>query len=160
VVPPVANLMLAIIGCGNPNRADDGAGVAVVRLLQRQLGARGDVRVLDAGTDGMAVMFGARGADSLVVVDACQSGSPPGAIFEVPGEAVAQPHAPSLNLHDFRWDHALYAGRKMLGDAFPTDVTAFLIEARSVGFGLALSPEVEAAVVEVASRIAGRVLHE
>ena len=84
-----------------------------MRALQRPRRRRNDpeVRLLDAGTDGMAVMFAARGCRTLILVDACRSGSEPGAIFEVPGSELAQPYAPGLNLHDFRWDHALYAGR-------------------------------------------------
>jgi hydrogenase maturation protease len=103
----------------------------------------GRVSVLDAGTDGMAVMFAARGVTSLFVVDACRSGAPPGAIFEVPGEELTREVPRSINLHDFRWDHAIYAGRKIYADDFPTDVTVFLIEAGSLEVGLDLSPEVE-----------------
>src|ERR1700719_819304 len=104
--------MIAVIGCGNPNRRDDGAGCEAVRALAA-LGLVTDppARLLDAGTDGMAVMFAARGCRTLIVIDACRSGSEPGAIFEVPGAELEQPHRPALNLHDFLWDHALFAGR-------------------------------------------------
>ena len=79
--------MLTIIGCGNPNRSDDGAGVEVVRRLADALGDKYSdrLRIFDAGTDGMGVMFKARGATSLILVDACRSGSDAGAVFEVPG---------------------------------------------------------------------------
>lgn len=147
--------MIAIIGCGNANRSDDGVGPEVIRLLRiRDLGADGqDVKLLDAGTDGMAVMFAARDVQTLVLVDACRSGSDPGAIFETPGESLELPHQPSLNLHDFRWDNALFAGRKIYADGFPSDVTVFLIEAESVDLGLGLTPKVAAAAAKVADRI-------
>jgi hydrogenase maturation protease len=147
--------LVAVVGCGNPNRSDDGAGSRVVsRLREHGLGSsEGEVLLLDAGTDGMAVMFGARGCTSLIVVDACRSGAVPGAIFEVPGGELAKEHSPSLNLHDFRWDHAIAAGQKLFGPAFPSDVTVLLIEARCVDFGLGLSPEVDAATSRVAERV-------
>jgi len=145
---------IAIIGCGNPARGDDGAGPAVLRALAaRGLAADPQVRLLDAGTDGMGVMFAARGCRSLAIVDACRSGSQPGALFEVPGEALAQPRARSLTLHDFRWDHALHAGRRMFGEAFPADVRVFLIEAQSVDFGVGLSPCVAQAAERLAERL-------
>lgn len=112
-----------------------------------------DVRVLDAGTDGMAVMFAARGCTTLMIVDACRSGATPGAVFEAPGGELAHDHTPSLNLHDFRWDHALAAGRKIFGAGFPSDVTVFLIEARSVELGLELCSDVETAALAVTARI-------
>ena len=111
------------------------------------------VKLLDAGTDGMAVMFVARGCRSLIVVDACRSGSEPGAIFEVPGAELELEHTRSYSLHDFRWDHALFAGRQIFRDAFPSDVTVLLIEAQNLAFGTTLSPVVAAAAKKVAARI-------
>ena len=112
-----------------------------------------DVRLLDAGTDGMMVMFSAKGCSSLIVVDACRSGSEPGAIFEVPGPELERRYEPSLNLHDFRWDHAMHAGRMIFKDEFPEDVVVLLIEAETVEFGLGLSPSVSTAVRKVAARV-------
>lgn len=148
--------MLAVIGCGNSNRCDDGVGVFVAQSLQRRLlqGPRADVRVFDAGTGGMDVMFQARGAARLIIVDASTSGSPPGAIFEVPGEELQRKHAPSFSLHDFRWDHALAAGRLIFREQFPTDVSVMLIEAQSLAYGLELSAPVRAAAERVIARLA------
>jgi hydrogenase maturation protease len=146
--------MITVIGCGNPNRSDDGVGPEVVRALRaRNADSDGTgVSLLDAGTDGMAVVFAARGCRTLVIIDACRSGSEPGAIFEVPGAELEQQYQPSLNLHDFRWDHALFAGRKLLRDDFPSDVTVLLIEAE---FGVGLSPAVSCAADKVVLRVEG-----
>jgi hydrogenase maturation protease len=146
--------MIAVIGCGNPSRSDDGAGPEVIRALAaRGLDREPRVRLLDAGTDGMAVMFAARGCRTLIIVDACRSGSEAGAVFESRGATLEQPHRPSFTLHDFRWDHALFAGRRIFGATFPTDITVLLIEASSVGFGIELSPVVAAAARQVADRV-------
>lgn len=147
--------MIAVIGCGNANRTDDAAGLEVIRLLRESssIRARPDVKLLDAGTDGMAVMFAARGCTSLIVVDCCRTGVEPGSIFEVPGAELESPHQPSLNLHDFRWDHAIYAGRQIFRDAFPTDVTAFLIEGASTALGCGLTASVQDAARKTAAKI-------
>jgi hydrogenase maturation protease len=146
--------MIAVIGCGNPNRSDDGVGPEVVRAL-RARGEGDGVRLLDAGTDGIAVIFAARGCRTLIIIDACRSGSEPGAIFEVPGAEFEQKYQPSLNLHDFRWDHALHAGRMLLRDDFPADVTVLLIEAANLDFGVGLSPAVSEAAAKAADRVEG-----
>jgi hydrogenase maturation protease len=150
--------MIAVIGCGNPNRRDDGAGPAVLRALAARNPAFPNVALLDAGTDGMAVMFAARGCRTLIVVDACRSGSPPGAIFEAPGADLEQQYQPSLGMHDFRWNHALYAGRAMYREDFPIDVTVFLIEAASTDLGIGLSAIVADAADKVVERI-GTLVH-
>jgi hydrogenase maturation protease len=160
VMPAVADLTAmscAIIGCGNPNRCDDGVAARVLHLLHGAIGKHKGVRLLDAGTDGMRVMFAARGCRALIIIDACRSGSEVGAIFEVLGAELAQPPPDSFNLHDFRWDHALYAGRRIFAGDFPAEVTVFLIEAGRVEYGTELSPPVAAAADRVAAMIADRV---
>jgi hydrogenase maturation protease len=152
--PPVA-----IIGCGNPTRRDDGVGPDVIRRLAGgRLGSLTGVGLRDAGTDGMAVLFAARGCRSLVIVDACRSDAEPGAVFEVPAAEIETPEPPFLGTHELRWTHALAAGRRIFGEDFPADATIFLIEAENLGFGMELSASVAAAAVRVAARIEAKVL--
>ncbi len=146
--------MLVIIGCGNPYRQDDGAGVYVAQQLMSMMKANlvDEVRVFDAGTAGMDIMFQARGCDALIIIDANQSASEPGTIFEVPGHELENIPEASYNLHDFRWDNALYAGRRIYQDQFPDNITVFLIEVETLALGIELSTCVQKAsdrVVEI-----------
>ncbi|MCW9680832.1 hydrogenase maturation protease [Dolichospermum planctonicum UHCC 0167] len=136
--------MLTIIGCGNLNRNDDAVGVIIAQGLQQYLAQNPHpkIRVFDCGTAGMEVMFQARGSEKLIILDASCTGSEAGAIFKVPGKELEALPEPSYNLHDFRWDHALAAGRKIFGDDFPQEVTVYLIEAGNLDLGLELSPVV------------------
>jgi hydrogenase maturation protease len=136
--------MLTIIGCGNLNRNDDGVGVIIAQRLQQYLAQNPHpkIRVFDCGTAGMEVIFQARGSERLIILDASCTGSEAGAIFKVPGKELEALPEPSYNLHDFRWDHALAAGRKIFGDDFPQEVTVYLIEAANLDLGLELSPVV------------------
>ena len=142
----------AIIGCGNPNRRDDGVGPHVIDILQGYK-LPDHIGVFDAGTDGMSVLYRARGISRLIIVDARISEGNAGAIFEVPGEVLHAPPPQSMSLHDFRWDHALYAGRKIYGEEFPEDVHVFLIEAHSLDLGIGLSNLVSEAAQTVANKI-------
>ena len=156
VVPPLADMSevssLVVIGCGNPNRTDDGVGPEVIARL-RKADLPDDVRLFDGGTDGMGVLYQARGVSHLVVIDAKAPESEPGAIYDVPGAVLEVPPPQSLNLHDFRWDHALFAGRQIYGDDFPDNVKVFLIEAESLALGLGLSDAVSASADQVCARI-------
>ncbi|PCI19459.1 MAG: hydrogenase maturation protease [Piscirickettsiaceae bacterium] len=151
--------MLVIIGCGNPNRLDDGAGVYVAQELIKLLNESPvpDVRVFDAGTSGMDIMFQARGCDALIIIDANQSDSDPGTVFEVPGSELENIPMPSYNLHDFRWDNALYAGRQIYKDDFPTNINVFLIEVESLDLGIGLSKPVQQASDRVIELIMAKV---
>jgi hydrogenase maturation protease len=147
--------MLTIIGCGNSNRTDDGVGVFVAQQLKAFLKeqTKQDVKIFDAGTGGIDVMFQARGSSRLIIIDACQTGSEAGAIFQVPGEELEREREVSYSLHDFRWDDALYAGRKIFRENFPKDVTVFLIEAESLDLGLEMNKSVIASAERIVEKL-------
>lgn len=151
--------MLSVIGCGNILRQDDGVGIQVVRRLAARLGQHPipNVQALDCGTSGFEVMYRARGCTELVIVDAARSGGDPGAIYEVPGDEVAAVTMPEVNLHAFRWDHAIGVGRAVYKDAFPADVTVILVEAATTDYGEQLSPAVAHAAELVYARVLDRI---
>jgi hydrogenase maturation protease len=147
--------MLTIIGCGNLNRNDDAVGVMIAQQLQQFIGQNPHphVQVYDCGSAGMEVMFQARGSKQLIIIDASSTGSEPGAVFKVPGKELEALPEPSYNLHNFRWDNALAAGRKIFHNDFPDEVTVYLIEAANLDFGLELSPSVQTAANLVCEEI-------
>lgn len=147
--------MLAVIGCGNLNRKDDAVGVVVARRLAERLRLHPvpGVRAFDCGTGGMEVMFAARGCDALLILDASKSGAEPGAIYEVPGAELESAHEPAYTLHDFRWDHALMAGRRIFREQFPKEVQVWLVEAADTSLGLELTPKVAEAAEALYQRV-------
>lgn len=145
-----------VIGCGNLLRGDDAAGPVLVRRMWER-GLPEGVLCADGGTGGMDVAFQMRGMPEVILVDACTSGSEPGAIFEVPGEEVENlPPLSGINLHAFRWDHAIAFGRWLLKDEYPATVTAYLIEGESFAVGEGLSSAVDRAVDQLAARLCER----
>ncbi|MFQ3681913.1 hydrogenase maturation protease [Roseiflexus sp.] len=143
-----------IIGCGNLLRGDDGVGPILIRRLW-EIGLPEGVRVADGGTAGMDVAFQMRGADRVIIIDACRTGAAPGTLYRVPGEQLEQlPPPEGINLHAFRWDHALAFGRWLLKDAYPRDITVFLIEGECFDHGAPLSSAVQARMEELAQSLA------
>jgi hydrogenase maturation protease len=152
---------------------DGGTGGLDVALRMR---GRGWVILVDAcRRDGRPRQHGAGfgGGTSLVAVDLepAPTSSPSGvmvaeesgrgcvaAIYEVSGEAVEQlPPREGINLHRFRWDHAIAFGRWLLKNEYPREVTAFLIEGESFEPGAGLSPTVDRAVDELVELLAARI---
>ena len=158
--------LTTIIGCGNLNRKDDGVGVFVAQQLKLYVQQNNielaqeenELKIFDAGTAGMEVMFQSRGSDELLLVDACKTDAEPGAIFEVPGEELISPHPKSsLNLHDFRWDHALYASKQIFKEKYPKKITVYLIEAEDISLGLELTDRVRSSALTVYKKICNSV---
>ncbi|MFN8441195.1 MAG: hydrogenase maturation protease [Caldilineaceae bacterium] len=135
-----------IIGCGNLLRGDDGVGPLLIRhLWERDLPAH--VQLADGGTAGMDVAFKMRGAERVILIDACRSGNEPGTLYRLPGEAVEQlPPLDGIHQHAFRWDHALAFARWLLKDEYPKVIQVYLIEIASVEPGIELSPPVAQAM--------------
>jgi hydrogenase maturation protease len=84
---------LVVVGVGNVLLRDDGAGVEVVREIERRAG-RGDpglpagTALIDGGTLGLGLLPLVTGARGLVLVDAVDGGREPGTVEVVRGEAV------------------------------------------------------------------------
>jgi hydrogenase maturation protease len=149
-------LKVLVIGCGNLLRGDDAAGPVLVRRMWDR-GLPDGVRCADGGTGGMDVAFQMRGVPQVILIDACSSGSEPGTLFEVPGHEVENlPPLTGINLHAFRWDHAIAFGHWLLKDEYPENVTAYLIEGERYEIGEGLSPAVDKAV----DRLVDLLLHQ
>ncbi|MFM7135542.1 MAG: hydrogenase maturation protease [Planctomycetota bacterium] len=145
-----------VIGCGNILRGDDAAGPILVRRLWDR-GLPNGVQCADGGTGGMDVAFQMRGVPEVILVDACRSDSEPGSLFEVPGEEVENlPPLAGINLHAFRWDHAIAFARWLLKDDYPAKVTAYLIEGERFQPGEVLSPAVDRAIDRLADLLLAR----
>ncbi|NLY80439.1 MAG: hydrogenase maturation protease [Lysinibacillus sp.] len=151
--------MITIIGCGNLIRKDDGAGPILIRKLW-DLGVPSNVRLADGGTAGMDVIFQIGQAEELIIIDACTTGAEPGTVFEIPGEEVEAIPLENINMHDFRWDHAIAMGRWLLKNEFPKKVTVYLIEAQDLSYGTGLTPKVEESVNKLAKKIIRKVSGE
>jgi len=140
---------VAVIGCGNLLRGDDGVGPILVRHLW-EAGVPGGVRLVDGGTAGMDAAFQMRGAKRVVIVDASRTGAEPGTVYRVPAEQLENlPPLDGLHTHSFRWDHALAFGRWLLGTEYPNDITVFLIEAADLSPGVELTAKVRSAMATV-----------
>ncbi len=145
-----------VIGCGNILRGDDAAGPVCIRRIWDR-GLPDGVHCADGGTGGMDVAFQMRGVPCVVLVDACHSGSQPGTIFEIPGREVENlPPLSGINMHAFRWDHALAFGRWLLKTEYPRHVLVYLIEGREYRIGAPLSLEVSVAIDRVVDRLFDR----
>jgi hydrogenase maturation protease len=187
---PIRSLDLLVIGCGNPLRGDDAAGVVMIRRLSdlgvgipgtkgplrwhpppsspespnsvpktpTYRGVSGTVEVVDAGTSGMDVAFRMRGAKRVILVDAARTGGVAGSLMRLPAVSVADvPEPRKLASHEFRWDHAIAAGRWLLGEYMPSQIEAILIEGASFGWGDPLSLVADAAVDDAATLVAAEI---
>lgn len=140
-----------VVGIGNPDRGDDGAGRAVARALRGVLPAGAKVTEHDGEATSLLALI--EGADAAILIDACVSGAAPGTVRRFDAAAGPLPEADFAvaSTHGFGLAAAIELGRAL--GQLPARCIVYAIEGESFGTGAPLSPPVAAAVTEVVGRV-------
>ena len=139
-----------VIGLGNDFRRDDGAGRIAARRVRELAGEA--VRVIEESGEGAALMDAWRDTEFVVLIDAVHSGAEPGAIHRL--DAQAQPIPANFfhySTHAFSVAEAVELARAL--GQLPPRLIVYGIEGKDFASGEGLSPEVAAAVEQVAQTI-------
>ncbi len=135
---------IAVLGFGNPVRADDGVGVYVIQELKNLLGQKENVSLFDMGTSAFEVLFQLKGNDKIILVDAViNANEPVGTLFKLPASEIEAEieDDPMVFLHSLKWSQALSYAKKMLGDDYPEDIEVYLIAIDNTKFNVGMSEE-------------------
>ncbi|RMG32075.1 MAG: hydrogenase maturation protease [Bacteroidetes bacterium] len=135
-------IQTAILGFGNPVRADDGVGIYVINQLKQHLGDREHIRIFDMGTSAFEVLFKLKGHQHIILIDAVlNSGEEVGSVYKLPAEEVEAQIEPDplVFLHSLKWNQALSYARKMLGEDYPERIDVYLIAIEDTRFNLGMT---------------------
>jgi len=136
-----------VLGIGNPDRGDDAAGQAVVRLLRGMLPL--DIEVAAQDGEATAVLSRLGGFSEAFLVDACASGLPCGTVQRFDVSMAPLPRdAFGPSTHGFGLAEAIELGR-VLGQ-LPPRCVVYAIEEGSFETGAPMSRPVVLAVADVA----------
>jgi hydrogenase maturation protease len=142
-------MRVLVAGIGNIFLGDDGFGVEVARRLFGERLPDG-VDVLDVGIRGLDLAFRLlEGYDLFVAVDAVTRGGPPGTLYVIEPELLAEPARPDGHSLDLP---SVFAMLRALGGQ-PGRVLVVGCEPAQLGEGIGLSPSVAAAVEPTVQRI-------
>ncbi len=146
-----------IIGVGNEFRGDDAVGLLVARRLAGM--ALPGVTIMEQSGEGADLMAAWKGADTVFIVDAAQSGAEPGKIhrFDVQDKPLPTDFF-SFSSHAFGVVEAIELSR-ILGE-LPKRVVVYGIEGGDFETGMGLSPAVERAIETVIQRLLDEIRRE
>jgi hydrogenase maturation protease len=145
-----SSLATAVLGIGNCDRGDDSVGRIVVRLLRGRVPTT--VRVVECDGEATAVLAELQALRQVWVIDAAQSGAPPGTIHRIDCSVTdAGVPSGSVSSHGFGVAEAIGLAR-VLGTLPPLCIV-YAIEAAQFTTGAAPSPAVTQAAHEVVERI-------
>jgi hydrogenase maturation protease len=139
-----------VIGVGNAYRGDDAAGLVVARRLRER-----GVEAIEQEGEPVALIdvFAAR--DAVVLVDAVQSGAPPGTVhrFDVSDGPLPRELRGSTSTHAVGLGEAIELARAL--GRLPPRVVVYGVEGARFATGVGLSYEVEAALAPLVEAISG-----
>lgn len=139
-----------VIGIGNLCRGDDGVGRVVARRL-RELRLP-DVEVREESGEGAALMEAWKNAETVILLDAAQSGAAPGAIHRLDArEGPVPSRFFHYSTHAFSVAEAVELARAL--DQLPPRLIVYGIEGEDFTAGGKLSPKIGSAVDELVSRV-------
>jgi hydrogenase maturation protease len=140
-----------LIGLGNILLRDEGLGVHLVQHLQANHSFPSHVTLLDGGTLGLDLLPYLDEVGCLVLVDAVDVDSPPGTIVRWEDNDIPASLSVKMSPHQIGLADLLVAAS--LIDTLPERVILWGMQPAVIEPGLELSPEVEAAMLELEASI-------
>ncbi len=139
---------ILVVGLGNPDRGDDGAGALVVRKLSGLAG----VRAMARSGDMLALIEDWAGFETVVLVDAAAPARAPGRIVRIDPLTDDLPtDLLPASSHAFGVAETLALARAL--GALPSRLVVYAIEGESFAAGAPLTPAVAAAADKAAVMI-------
>ena len=129
---------ILVLGLGNILLTDEGVGVHAVEAFVDGYAVPDGVEVVDGGTSGMDMLDLMSGRDHIVVVDAVNTGDPPGTVIRLEGDAVPAFFQARISPHQLGLSDVL-ASLALLGEA-PAGITLLGVVPEDLDIRVGLSP--------------------
>src|SRR5579864_576868 len=137
---------MLIIGCGNRERGDDGAGILVAERL-RKFGIEAETCIGNA----LDLIEAWKNADDVIVVDAVVTGAPLGTVQAWDGRQSLAPLSTNASTHGLGVAEAIKLAHVL--NRLPRRLWVYGIEGERFDLGSEVSPEVRRGVEEAVRRI-------
>ena len=127
-----------LLGMGNILLEDEGLGIRALERLAQNFELPPEVELLDGGTTGMGLLDDISGREHLVVLDAVQTGAPPGTLVALRDDDVPVYFGLRVTPHQLGLADVL--ATLELSDERPARVTVLGLVPSSLELTLELSP--------------------
>lgn len=140
-----------MLGIGNLIMTDDGVGVRVVQRLTDEYRFPEGVTVMDGGTLGLDLLPHLEGVERLLMVDAVETGGPPGTVVRLSGEEIPVALQTKLSPHQMGLQDLL-AVAELQGNR-PAEMVLWGVQPESVELGMELTPAVAARLDQLVEKV-------
>jgi hydrogenase maturation protease len=109
------------------------------------------VEVVDGGTAGLGLLYYLEDVNRLVIIDAVETGGPPGTMVRLSGDQIPVYMAMKVSPHEITLPDFLAAAK--LRDLYPQEVIVWGIQPQSLEVGVELSPVVAEKLDELVENV-------
>jgi len=151
-------MRIKILGIGHTMRGDDEVGLEIVQRWRDPNGAEYPEHTIEAETaesPGLTLLGHIAGLDAAILVDAVQSGAPPGTLHKLIEEDLLDFGEGTGSAHGWGTAETLSLGRQLSPEDLPERIFIIGVEAVQFELGEGLSPAVRAAIPEAVEMING-----
>ena len=141
-----------VLGMGNLLLEDEGLGIRALELLQQRYEIPPGLELLDGGTTGMGLLDDMSRREHVLVLDACQTGDPPGTLIRLADDQVPVYFSMRISPHQLGLSDVL-ATLELSGEK-PADVIVLGLVPHSLEMCLELSNVVAAKLDSLAEAAA------
>lgn len=140
-----------VLGLGNVLLGDDGVGPLALARLERDYRFPPEVRLVEGGTLGLALLGELTQAEHVILVDAVATDQAPGTLVRLDGEAVRDAVRERLSVHQVGVADLLDAAR-LIG-CYPASVVLLGLVPASIGLRVGRTEAVDTALAELVSAV-------
>lgn len=143
-----------VIGLGNVILSDDGLGVHAVRRLRERYMLGEEVELIEGGTGGLLLLPHLADARRAILVDAIDTGAPPGTLTRLEGEDWTTAFSIRMTPHEVALEDLL--GAAQLTGVWPEELVLLGVQPGLVTLGTELSAAVAAAIDQLVDAVAAQ----
>ncbi|KFZ42913.1 HyaD/HybD family hydrogenase maturation endopeptidase [Anoxybacillus flavithermus] len=149
------NKKITVLGIGNLLYSDEGVGIHILPLLEKQLAKYDNVEVIEGSTDGMRLLGTIEETEYLAIVDAVNAGKEAGTMITLVDDEIPAYFGIKMSIHQLGFQEVLSAAK--LRQTCPKQMVLFGIQPASLSLGLELSPIVQAQLPRVVEQVVHQV---
>ncbi|HKN24158.1 MAG TPA: hydrogenase maturation protease [Candidatus Acidoferrum sp.] len=145
---------ILVLGLGNLLLSDDGVGPTILEQFAHCSDRwSSEVEFVDGGTQGLALLGQLAGRRAVIIVDALQTGAPPGTVYRLTLNDLREISPGRANSGHEGNAGELLAAAQLLGD-LPDRLFVVGVEPERIATGLGLSPAVQQALPAAFDQVA------
>jgi hydrogenase maturation protease len=146
---------ITILGIGNTLFSDEGVGIHLLPILEKELQDLKNVEIIEGLTDGMRLLGPVEDAENLIIIDAINAGKEGGTIIRLEGDEIPAYFGIKMSIHQLGFQEVLLAAK--MRDRYPKHIMMFGMQPTSLELGIELTETNRGRLDELAQLVVAQV---